>query len=151
MNMGVQIRISSRPCFQFFWVYVTEHRSGCLLLWKPILERQVLMFIFRCRPPGRWGTHVTKPVSWEDRALTSPSPSPPLSGGRGVYKDGGEQNRDQSRGLKRALHAEQTERSPFRGWGEWRSGGCHPGLVIPASRHPGSIYEGQQISQSWDA
>ena len=44
--------------------------------------------IFRCWPPGRWGTLVSKPISWENGQITSPSPSAPLSGGKGFYKKG---------------------------------------------------------------
>ena len=46
-------------------------------------------FICRCQPSGRWGTHLK--ANW---GLRSQSPSPPLSGGRGFYKETGEQNRE---------------------------------------------------------
>ena len=46
-------------------------------------------FIFRCWPPGRWGTHISKPIFWEGGGLTSQNPSLPLSTGRGFYKEGG--------------------------------------------------------------
>ena len=63
--------------------FVTESRSGCLLLRKPILERQVLM--------QRKVVYFQVPATWK-MGTQSPSPSPPLSGGRGFYKEG-EENR----------------------------------------------------------
>ena len=67
----------------------TERRSSCLLLRKPVLERQVLMqrklVYLQVLASWKMGTHVTKPISWEDGGLTSQSPSPPLSAGRGFY------------------------------------------------------------------
>ena len=83
---------------------VTERRSGCLPLRKPALERQVLT--------SRKGVCFQVLATSEDGGLTSHSPSPPLSAGRGFFKEGwGTEQRDQGRGVQSSLRAEELR--PF--------------------------------------
>ena len=82
----------------------------------------------------------------EDGGLMSQSPTPLLSGGRGIYKEG-EGNRTQRSGeggcVAKFSTCRQAQSIPIR-----------QVIVQCASSwfsHPGSTGESQQISQSWNA
>ena len=78
----------------------------------------------------------------EDGRLTSQSPSPPLIRGRGFYKEGeGNRTKRSREGVGKFYMQMSTVHSDLDGLV----------CVILASRHPGSIVQGQQISRSWDA
>ena len=69
----------------------------------------------------------------------SQSPSSPLSGGRGVYKEEeGARTKRSREGLHRRAQSIPTRQVMVWCASSWLS-------------HPGSMVEGQQISQSWDA
>ena len=112
-----------------------------LPLRKPILERQVLMSrkVVYFQVPTTWkmGDSCCKAhlhISVEAEGL--------------IRRERGTEQRDQGRGLQSSLRAD--EHSPF--WSDkWWSSVRHHALVIPASCHPGSVDEGQQIPWSWDA
>ena len=106
----------------------------------------------KCRNPcsfPTWETQVSKPISWKmgDFCLKTHLH---LSVEAEVFirRERGPEQRDQGRGLKSSLRAE--EHSPFQE-GKWWSGVCHPGLVILDLRQSGSTVEGQQISRGWDS
>ena len=60
--------------------------------------------LFRCWPSGRWRMYVSKPISWEDGGLMSQSLSPPLSGGTGLKRGRGEQNKEIKGGGRKVLY-----------------------------------------------
>ena len=78
----------------------------------------------------------------EDGGVLSQSPFLPLNGGRGLYKEGeGNRTKRSREGVGKFYMQMSTVHSDLDGLV----------CVILASRHPGSIVQGQQISRSWDA
>ena len=130
-------------------------RASCLLLRKPVLERQVLMqkkVVFSDAGHVEDGGLTSQsPCPWEDGGLISQSPSPPLNAGRDFSKEGeGNRTKRSREGVAKFPSCRRARSIPLR---QVMVGVRQPGLVIPhhvisASRHSGSTGEGQQISRS---